>query len=168
MTEFLDEIATHIPALRRYARTLTRNVDVADDLVQDCLERAIRKRALWRPHGSLRAWLFRILINIHRNDRRRAARDAQQPLETSAIDPTSPPSQPDRLALADVTRAIDALPAQQREALLLVALEGLSYVEAARALGIPNGTLMSRLSRARASLRQTTEATETPHLRTVK
>ena len=73
MSAFLDEIETHVPALRRYARALTHDVDSADDLVQDCLERAIRKRGLWRPTGPLRAWLFRILLNVHRNDLRRAA-----------------------------------------------------------------------------------------------
>lgn len=168
MADFLDEIATHIPALRRYARALTRNVDAADDLVQDCLERAIRKRALWRPHGALRPWLFKILVNVHRNDRRRAVRAPRPAPDTAVVEAGAPPPQPDRLALAEVTRAIDALPAGQREALLLVALEGMSYADAARALGIPNGTLMSRLARARASLRQHTESQETPRLRTVK
>ena len=71
MPGFLDDLATLVPALRRYARALTRNTDRADDLVQDCLERAIAKQSLWRPTGPLRPWLFKIMINLYRNDRRR-------------------------------------------------------------------------------------------------
>ena len=70
MAARLDEIECPVPALRRYARALTHDADLADDLVQDCLERAIRKRHLWRPTGSLRGWLFRILVNIYRNELR--------------------------------------------------------------------------------------------------
>jgi len=71
MSGFLDDIETLVPVLRRYARALTGNADRADDLVQDCLERAIAKQSLWRPIGPLRPWLFKIMINLHRNDRRR-------------------------------------------------------------------------------------------------
>ncbi|MEO8684387.1 MAG: sigma factor, partial [Devosia sp.] len=67
MTDFLDQIETCVPALRRYARALTRNIDLADDLVQDCLERAISRRGLFRPTGPVRAWLFTILLNLYRN-----------------------------------------------------------------------------------------------------
>lgn len=166
---FLDEMARMVPALRRYARALTRDADAADDLVQDCLERAIRKRALFRPVGPLRAWLFRILLNIHRNGRRGAARAGiPLELETLTIEPALPPPQLGRIALGEMARAIDALPAEQREALLLVCVEGLGYEEAASALGIPSGTLMSRLARARSTLRSTTGNGEEPRLRTVK
>ena len=79
MSRFLDQVEECVPALRRYARALTHNSDIADDLVQDCLERAIRKSGLWRPTGSLQAWLFKMLLNIHRNNlrQRRRAPDAR-------------------------------------------------------------------------------------------
>lgn len=169
MNAFLDEIEACVPALRRYARALTRNADQADDLVQDCLERAIRKRRLWLPTGPLRAWLFRILLNLYRNDIRRDRRRGEQvTLEALTIEPSIPAPQPGRLALAEIARAIETLPNEQREALLLVVLEGTSYAEAARILGIPDGTLMSRLSRARAALRSMTGLQDEPKLRTVK
>ncbi len=169
MSLVLDEIEACIPALRRYARALTREADRADDLVQDCLERAVRKRLLWRPGSSVRAWLFRILLNLYRNDLRRGRRaPAAVPIEGLAREPAEQPAQLHRLELADTARAIDALPAEQREALLLVALEGLSYAEAAHALDIPQGTLMSRIGRARNALRLRSTPAPTPRLRTVK
>lgn len=168
MTQVLDEIEECVPALRRYARALTHNPDLADDLVQDCLERAIRKRGLWRPSGSVRSWMFRILLNIHRNEvrRRRRAPDPV-PFEALPNDPPSHDGQAGRLALAETARAMEALPLEQREVLLLVAVEEMSYAEAAAVLSIPLGTLMSRLGRARAALRHLTE-TGTPRLRSVK
>ena len=169
MIEHLDEIAECVPALRRYARALTGDRDAADDLVQDCLERAIGKRRLWRPSGPLRAWLFKILLNIYRNDERSRRRRAHVvPADALVAEPASPPEQPGRLALAETARALDQLPEEQRIALLLVALEGFSYAEAAALLGLPTGTLMSRLGRARATLRRLTGEAATPHLRTVK
>jgi RNA polymerase sigma-70 factor (ECF subfamily) len=166
---FLDEIEESVPALRRYARALTRNADRADDLVQDCLERAIRKRSLWQPTGSLKGWLFRILLNLYRNELRTSRRRGDHvPVETLLVEPAVAPAQPGRIALAEVSRAIDTLAAEQREALLLVVLEGMSYAEAAEAIGVPIGTLMSRLGRARAALRALTGAGDEPRLRTVK
>lgn len=158
-----------MPALRRYARALTHDPDRADDLVQDCLERAIRKRGLWRPSGSVRSWMFRILLNVYRNDLRRLRRSLA-PLSLEALpgsDPVGPDVQPGRLALAETARAMQALPDEQREALLLVAVEEMSYAEAAAVLTIPVGTLMSRLARARATLRDLTQ-TGAPKLRSVK
>jgi RNA polymerase sigma-70 factor (ECF subfamily) len=166
---FLDEIETCIPALRRYARALTRNADRADDLVQDCIERAIRKQALWKPTGTLQSWLFRMLLNLYRNDLRHQRRSGDQiPLDAMLVEPAVAPAQPGRIALAEMARAIDTLATDQREALLLVVLEGQSYAEAADALSIPMGTLMSRLGRARAALRSLTGAGDEPRLRTVK
>lgn len=169
MQPFLDEIEECVPALRRYARALTRNPDRADDLVQDCLERAIRKQALWRPTGSLRSWLFRILLNLYRNELRTSRRRGEHvPVDTLVIEPSIAPAQPGRLALAEMSRAVNSLAAEQREALLLVVLEGMSYAEAAQAIGIPIGTLMSRLGRARSALRVLTGVGDEPRLRTVK
>jgi RNA polymerase sigma-70 factor (ECF subfamily) len=169
VSDFLDEIEAAVPALRRYARALTRNADRADDLVQDCLERALRKRSLWRPTGPLRAWLFRMLLNIYRNDARSLRRRGTSvPLDDMPFEPSTPAPQPGYIALAELGRALDQLPLEQREALLLVVLEGASYAEAADILGIPAGTLMSRLGRARAALRTLTGNADEPRLRTVK
>jgi RNA polymerase sigma-70 factor (ECF subfamily) len=168
VTEFLDEVEACVPALRRYARALTRSADLADDLVQDCLERAISRRSLFRRSGPVRAWLFTILLNLYRNDLRARHREgAVMPLDAIAEPATAAP-QPSHLALAEMARAIETLPPEQKEALLLIALEGLSYAEAAAILGVPLGTLMSRLGRARAALRLLTGTPAEPHLRTVK
>lgn len=167
--QFLDEISRSVPALRRYARALTRNADRADDLVQDCLERAIRKHRLWAPTGPLQGWLFKILLNLYRNESRQQRRRGDHvSIDALLVEPAIPAPQPGRIALGEMSRAIDALPAGQREALLLVVLEGVSYEEAAGILGIPAGTLMSRLSRARAALRTMTGVSEEPRLRSVK
>lgn len=168
MDQFLDQVEACVPALRRYARALTRNVDLADDLVQDCLERAISRRGLFRPTGPVRAWLFTILLNLHRNALRSSRRQGEQVDIDTVPDIASPPSQPGHIALAEMARAIETLPLDQKEALLLVALEGLPYQEAADILKVPLGTLMSRLGRARSALRIITGAPAEPHLRTVK
>jgi len=169
LSSFLDEIEGCVPALRRYARALTRNADRADDLVQDCIERALRKQGLFRPTGPLQAWLYRVLLNLYRNGLRQSRRRGDHlSLDAMVVEPAVPAPQPGRIALAEMSRAIDQLPDEQREALLLVVLEGVSYEEAASILGIPAGTLMSRLSRARAALRQLTGTGEEPRLRTVK
>ena len=168
MPQILDEIEEWVPALRRYARALTHDADRADDLVQDCLERAIRKHALWRPTGSLRGWLFRILLNVYRNDlRRRRGMPASVSIDTLPHDPQAPSVDTVRLALAETARAMQMLPTDQREALLLVAVEGMSYAEAAEVLAIPVGTVMSRLGRARTALRRMVQS-PAPKLRTVK
>ena len=169
MNDFLDQIEACVPALRRYARALTRNADMADDLVQDCLERAISRRGLFRPTGPVRAWLFTILLNLYRNALRATRRRGETiAIEAMLVEPATPATQPGHIALAEMARAIETLPIDQKEALLLIALEGLSYAEAAGILGIPQGTLMSRLGRARAALRAMTGASAEPHLRTVK
>jgi len=168
MPTFLDDMEALVPALRRYARALTGSVDRADDLVQDCVVRAMTKQSLWRPAVPLRPWLFRIMINLHRNDRRRLRGSPERDgLDTLPFEPSSPASQGDRLALAETAAAIDRLPDDQREALLLVVLDGMSYAEAAAALEIPMGTLMSRVGRAREALRAMVDGTG-PKLRSVK
>lgn len=168
MDGFLIEIERSVPALRRYARGLTGSTDRADDLVQDCLERALRKRGLFRPQGPVQAWLFTIMLNLFRNQMRYRRRQGEPvPLDGLEIELSVAAAQPGRLALAETARALDALPDDQREALLLVVLEGLSYGDCAKILGIPQGTLMSRLARARATLREMTGHGE-PHLRSVK
>lgn len=140
-----------IPRLRRYARALVGDRAAADDLVQDTLERAWAKLHLFRGGTDLRAWLFTVMHNVHVNQVR-AARP------TDALDEELPELaqravQGDALVVRDLERALAALPAAQREVLLLVALEDLSYEEAAQVLGIPIGTVMSRLARAREKLR---------------
>jgi RNA polymerase sigma-70 factor (ECF subfamily) len=168
MPDFLDEMTKSVPALRRYANALTHNRDTADDLVQDCLERAIRKQALWRADGPLRPWLYRVLINVWRNNlRSRSRRPAQVPIDDVADQLFVPAAQTGRVALAEMARAIEKLSAEHREALLLVVVEGLSYAEAAQVLEIPVGTLMSRLGRARSSLARMTQEDQ-PNLKVIK
>jgi len=140
-----------IPRLRRYARALVGDRSTADDLVQDTLERAWSKLHLYRHGTDLRAWLFTVMHNVHVN-RLRAARPTD-PLEDDMPELTQRATQGDALVVRDLERGIAALPLAQREVLLLVALEDLSYDETARALDIPIGTVMSRLARAREKLR---------------
>lgn len=168
MDAFLDQVEACVPALRRYARALTRDVDLADDLVQDCLERAISRRGLFRPTGPVRAWLFTILLNLYRNVLRSSHRRGEMVQIDTMPELSTPAPQPGHIALAEMARAIDTLSLEQKEALLLVALEGLPYQEAADILKIPLGTLMSRLGRARSALRLATGTPLEPHLRTVK
>ncbi len=154
---FLDEVEAQIPDLRRYAHALLRDAEAGDDLVQDCLERAVARQGQKRPDGSLRAWLFRILINRHRDLMRRAPRPGHLvAVDDLSFEPSLPASQDQHLALRETEAAIARLPEDQKRALLLVALQGASFDEAAEALDIPKGTLMSRLARARASLRDMT------------
>jgi len=140
-----------IPRLRRYARALVGERASADDLVQDTLERAWSKLHLYRHGTDLRAWLFTVMHNVHVN-RVRATRPTE-PLEDEMPELAQRATQGDSLVVRDLERGIAALPLAQREVLLLVALEDLSYDETARALGIPIGTVMSRLARARDKLR---------------
>jgi RNA polymerase sigma factor (sigma-70 family) len=140
-----------IPRLRRYARALVGDRATADDLVQDTLERAWAKLHLYRRGTDLRAWLFTVMHNVHVN-RVRAARPTDM-LEDEMPELAQRASQGDALLVRDLDRAIARLPAEQSAVLLLVTLEEMSYDEVARALGIPIGTVMSRLSRAREKLR---------------
>jgi RNA polymerase sigma-70 factor (ECF subfamily) len=139
--------------LRRYARALTGERSAADDLVQDTLERAWIKLHLWRTGSDLRAWLFTIMHNVHVNQVRSKSSAATLPLDDDLPDSPVRPTQADMLEVRDIDTALKRLPVAQREVLLLVALEHLSYQETADALGIPIGTVMSRLARARERLR---------------
>ena len=140
-----------IPRLRRYARALVSDRAASDDLVQDTLERAWSKLHLYRRGTDLRAWLFTVMHNVHVN-RVRAMRPTD-PIEDDMPELAQRATQDDALVVRDLDRAISTLPVAQREVLLLVALEDLSYEETARVLGIPIGTVMSRLARAREKLR---------------
>jgi len=146
-------IIEHIPRLRRYARALVGDRYVADDRVQDTLERAWNKFYLWRPGSDLRAWLFTIMHNVFVNQARRRRYEIEQPMDEIPVVPVRA-TQTEQLELQDVDRALRSLPAEQREVILLVAVEQMSYDEASRALDIPIGTVMSRLSRARERMRQ--------------
>jgi RNA polymerase sigma factor (sigma-70 family) len=140
-----------IPRLRRYARALVGDRSAADDLVQDTLERAWAKLHLYRRGTDLRAWLFTVMHNVHVN-KVRAAR-ATDSLEDDMPELAQRAAQGDALLVRDMERSIARLPAEQRAVLLLVTLEEMSYDDVARTLGIPIGTVMSRLSRAREKLR---------------
>jgi RNA polymerase sigma-70 factor (ECF subfamily) len=150
-------IVPYIPNLRRYARALIGDREGADDLVQDTLERAVRKFHLWRP-GDLRAWLFSIMHNVFVNQLKARKVAYEVEVDDSIAAPMSSVTSTD---LMDLDRALLALSPDQREVVLLVALEDMTYAEVGRALGIPIGTVMSRLSRAREKLRKLMEG-DTP------
>lgn len=148
------EIVEQIPRLRRYARALTGDADAADDLVQDCLERAWSRLHLWRRGSSMRIWLFTIMHNLYVNGvRRTRARPRIVPLKEWEPGARVGPRQEETVAARTVVAALDRLPDEQRQAVLLVGLEQFTYREAAGILGIPIGTVMSRLSRGRERLR---------------
>jgi RNA polymerase sigma-70 factor, ECF subfamily len=153
------DLLAAIPRLRRYARVLTGDVNRADDLVQDTLARAWEKRRLWAAGSDLRAWLFTIMHNVFINQRALARRDQQQlSLDDGGEGDAAwqipvRAGQYTRVELLELVQHVGRLPADQREVLLLAAVEELRYEEIAQALAIPVGTVMSRLSRARAKLR---------------
>lgn len=161
-----DAIVAEIPRLRRYARALTGRPDTADDLVQDTLERALDKWRFWQRQRDLRPWLFSIMHNLHVDHARRDSRIDYCDDESLPETPQRS-EQADRLELCDLDRALALLPVEQREVLLLVGLEELSYAEVARALSVPAGTVMSRLSRARARLKAILAGEALPQLKVV-
>ena len=156
-----QHLLTWLPRLRRYARALSGSREDADDLVQDTLERAWAKSGLWQGVADMRAWLFSIMHNLHVDGARRPR------LHTVTMDDDTPevpvaPTQGERLAVLDLQAALDLLPVEQKEILLLVALEDMAYADVAKALSIPIGTVMSRLSRGRERLRGMMEGRAEP------
>jgi len=164
-----DQLIAEIPSLRRYARALTGSADAADDLVQDCLERACSRWHLWQRDRALRPWLFTMMRNLFISGlRSRARRPRDVPVEQGEHKLVQPANQPDRMALRDLARALPELPAEQREVVLLIGLEGFTYAEVAAMTEVPVGTVMSRLSRGRERLRRLMAGDETPLVRRVK
>src|SRR5713101_2461839 len=155
VADIYRNIEAEIPRLRRYARALARDLAAADDLVQDCLTRALGKLHLWQEGTDLRAWLFTILHNQYVNQVRRSVREGAA-VGLSETEPllTRAPHQGKRLELRDLERAIAKLPEEQRSVILLVGLEGMRYEEVAEILDVPVGTVRSRLSRGRDALRR--------------
>jgi RNA polymerase sigma-70 factor (ECF subfamily) len=154
MADKLKLIEAEIPRLRRYARYLVRDVDRADDLVQECLTRAVAKIDSWTEGTNLRAWLFVILKNCHINEVRhyqRMVTDGDLDGEHRAL--TVAANQDAHIELGEVRDAFLNLSREHREVLLMIAIEGLAYEEAAVILDVPLGTIRSRLSRARQALR---------------
>ena len=168
MSDATDRIEDHIPRLRRYARALTGDSARADDLVQDTLERAWTRFSLWQRGSDLRAWLFTLMHNIFVNQIARQAVRREDPLLDE--DPMIPveATQERALETRDLISALERLPVEQREVLLLIGLEGLRYEEVAQVLDIPAGTVMSRLARGRERLRLLMSGAPQPALRRVK
>jgi RNA polymerase sigma-70 factor (ECF subfamily) len=162
LSEFRQRVEAAIPALRRYARALTRDGETADDIVQDTLVRALRSEHLFHD-GDVRAWLYTILTNLNRNRLRSLSRrPTLTPIKDSDVAITGPDT-----GSRDIARALDDLAEDQRAALLLVVLEGLTYREVAEVQGVPIGTVMSRLARARMQIKAYLDG-ERPALRRVK
>jgi RNA polymerase sigma-70 factor (ECF subfamily) len=158
MSEFGRLLELEIPALRRYARKLTRDTTQADDLVQSCLERALVKEKLWQPGSDLRRWLFTMLYHQRISALRREARERTRLAEAAHALSSAAPSDPAaQLFVHEVAQAIAVLPDGQRQAIRRVALDGMDYAEAARLLAVPPGTMRSRLARGRAALRKLVE-----------
>ena len=169
MSEKVEAVLREVPRLRRYAVALLSDRSRADDLVQDTLERALSRLNLWQSGTDMRRWLFTIMHNLHVNAVRRSIRRGSETNIDDVEDRlVQAPSQTDSVMVRDLTVAMRELPSEQVEVLVLVALEGMSYREVAQILDIPLGTVMSRLSRARQTLRRMIDGVESPALRIVK
>ena len=154
MSEFHRLIEQQIPRLRRYARALTRNRERADDLVQDTLSRALVKEQFWQPGTNLRAWLFTIMHNQNVNNVRLAVRESRM-VDMEQLSPMPATTDPTASRqMFELERALAQLSLEQRQVILLVGLEGMSYEDAAGILSVPVGTVRSRLSRGRDILRK--------------
>jgi RNA polymerase sigma-70 factor, ECF subfamily len=152
-----DDMLHHVPRLRRYARALLGNRELADDLVQDTLERGLRYASRFRAGSDLAAWLMTIMHNVFVNDVMRPARTSTHiPVDEACVIEHGlcvEDNHARRLEMRDLDAALQQLPPEQREVVLLVGLEEMSYAQVAQALDVPVGTVMSRLSRARGKLR---------------
>ena len=159
MSNIRHLLGRQMPRLSRYATTLTRDRARAEDLLQSCLVRALEKEHLWEPGTDLRAWLFTIMHNQHVNDIRRLVREGSPvSIEDSAAGLCAGPGVETSLELNDAEQAIAGLPRDQRQVIVLACREGQRYEDMARVLGVPVGTVRSRLSRARARLREVMSA----------
>ena len=156
-------LTEQIPHLLRYAKALTRNNDMAEDLIQDCLERAWNKRSLWNSQRKLRPWLFTIMHNVYINEISKISnQQCHIPIDLSIVDERIDHTQ--ILHLRDLDNALGKLSPEYREVVLLAGLENLSYKEIANVTSLPLGTVMSRLSRAREKLRQLMDDSETDNV----
>jgi RNA polymerase sigma-70 factor (ECF subfamily) len=153
-------IVACIPNLRRYARGLLADPTLADDLVQDTLERAWSRFSLWQKRGDIRAWMFGIMHNHFIDGVRAKGRRPEDSVGDDLPEMPQRADQSDGIEVRDLDRAMQRLPAEQREVMLLIAVEEMSYAEAATTLGVPIGTVMSRLARGREKLRQELQGRE--------
>lgn len=162
------QVADLTPQLRRYARVLLRgDVVQADDLVQDCIERGLQRLGLWQRGTDLRAWLFTIMHNLYVNHVKRHA-NGPNFVELDETEKDHHSRAENDVAIDDIQQALNELPADQREILLFVSIEGMKYQEVANILDIPEGTVMSRLARARQQLRARLAGESVQTLRRVK
>ena len=168
MDEIRWLITREIPRLRRYALALARDRDAADDLVQETLERAIRKSHLWTRQGSVRGWLYRMLYRVFLNQATRRRRRPSEVTLDHAEEIGEAARQEDRMMCRDIALAMQRLPVEQRAAIALTAIEGLSYDEAAAVMEIPIGTLRSRISRGRDALHAMVLVDDAPPVRTAR
>jgi len=157
---FVDGIMTVVPSLRAFAISLTRNIDAAEDLVQETVLRAISKQEQFAAGTNLQAWLFTILRNQFRSDHRKSIRETEDGDGSHAAAMIHMPDQEDRIMMHDLEAALGKLPRGQREAIMLVGADGLSYEEAAQVLGCAIGTVKSRVNRARSSLAELMKLTD--------
>ena len=166
----IDELELHIASLRRYAWVLCGNHADADDLVQECLVKAIATAHTYERGRSLRAWLFSILHNTFVSERRQFARRARASrfIDSSLKESRVPANQEKYVEAEDTLSMLSLLTPDQQSVLVLIAIEGLSYAEAAEALDIPIGTLMSRLARGREALRRLIRGDEIDQIKVVK
>jgi len=147
-----DQVVTALPRLRRFARTLTRNAHDADDLVQVAVERALQRIDQWRPEASMLSWLFGIVRNAWIDEARARKRRSHLFVAEEAGDHVGIATTERAMDLLSIQAALETLPDEQRLAIGLVLVEGLSYKEAAAIMEVPIGTLTSRLARGRLAL----------------
>ena len=169
MESFADLLVKTIPPLRRYARSLTGDFHQAEDLVQDCLDRAWSRMGQWRSDTNMRAWVFTIMHNLYINQARRNRRTkAWQSLDDPEPMDHREQGQESAMNLRDLEKGLARLSEDQREVLMLVCVEGMSYEQVAQVLSVPIGTVMSRLHRAREQMRSWMHGEESPRLRRIK